>query len=75
MTPIKSIPDGTFKWQRKAQCRIVQHLSNEVFEYVEAEHDGYRGAPFNIMHRRRLLHVRPGLWIGVDDLQGRGAIK
>jgi hypothetical protein len=47
----------------------VQHLSNESFDYVEAEHDGYRDAPFNIMHRRRLLHVRPDLWVVADDLQ------
>ena len=66
----QSMPDGTFKWRRKAQSRVAQHLSTESFEYVEAEHDGYRDAPINIMHRRRLLHVRPGLWVVVDDLQG-----
>ena len=64
----QSIHDGTFKWRRKAQCHVVQHLSNEGFDYVEAEHDGYRDAPCKIMHRRRLLHVRPGLWVAVDDL-------
>jgi uncharacterized heparinase superfamily protein len=66
----QSIPDGTFKWQRKAQCRVVQHLSSERFDYVEAEHDGYRNAPGGIMHRRRLLHIRPDLWVAVDDLNG-----
>jgi len=66
----QSIPDGTFKWRQKAECHVVQHLSNEAFDYVEAEHSGYREAPCNIMHRRRLLHVRPDLWVVVDDLQG-----
>ena len=81
----QSIPGGTFKWRKRAQCHVLRHLSNEAFDYVEAEHDGYRGAPHNIMHRRRLLHVRPGmsganaspagrshqdLWVVVDDLQG-----
>jgi len=66
----QSIPDGTFKWRRKTQSRVVQHLSKEAFDYVEAEHDGYRDAPHNIMHRRRLLHVRPDLWVVVDDLNG-----
>src|SRR6185369_6623627 len=65
----QSIPDETFKWRSKAECRVVQHLSNEGFDYVEAEHDWYRNAPFNIIHRRRLLHVRPGLWVVADDLQ------
>jgi hypothetical protein len=66
----QSIPGGTFQWSRRAQCRVVQHLSNVAFDYVEAEHDGYRGEPFNITHRRRLLHVRPDLWVVSDDLQG-----
>ena len=66
----QSIHGGTFKWRRKAQCHVVQHLSNDGFDYVEAEHDGYRDAPSNIMHRRRLLHVRPDLWVAVDDLTG-----
>ncbi len=66
----QSIPDGTFKWRKKAQCRVIQHLSNDGFDYVEAEHDGYRDAPCNIVHRRRVLHVRAGIWVVVDDLQG-----
>jgi uncharacterized heparinase superfamily protein len=65
----QSIPDGTFKWRRRAQCRVVQHLSNEAFDYVEEEHDGFRDAQCNIMHRRRILQVRPGLWVVSDDLQ------
>ena len=66
----QSAPDGTFKWKRKAQCRVVKHVSNEAFDYVEAEHDGYRDAPFSIMHRRGVLHIRPDLWVVVDDLMG-----
>jgi hypothetical protein len=66
----QSITGGTFRWRRKAQCHVVQHLSNEGFDYVEAEHDGYCDSPSKIMHRRCLLHVRPGVWVVVDDLQG-----
>lgn len=66
----QSIPDGTFKWRRKAQCRILQHHTSESFDYVEAEHDGYRDDPCSIMHRRRLLHIRPDIWLAVDDLTG-----
>jgi len=66
----QSVPGGTFKWQRKAHCQVLQHLSDKDFDYVEAEHDGYRGAPFHVMHRRGLLHLRHGLWAVIDDLQG-----
>ena len=66
----QAIPDGTFQWHRKTQCRVLQHLSNESFDYVEAEHDGYRDAPGGIVHRRLLLHVRSGLWVVVDDMRG-----
>jgi len=66
----QSVPDGTFRWRRKARCRVVQHIPGADFDYVEAEHDGYRDAPHNIMHRRHVLHVRPALWVVADDLQG-----
>jgi hypothetical protein len=66
----QSATDGTFKWRRRARCHVAQHLSNERFDYVEAEHDGYRDAPYNIMHRRSVLHVRSGTWVVVDNLQG-----
>ncbi len=66
----QSIPDGTFKWRSRAECPVVRHVSGERFDYVEAEHDGYRNAPHKIVHRRCLLHVSPGLWVAVDDFQG-----
>jgi hypothetical protein len=66
----QSVPDGTFKWRKKAQSRVVRHLAKEGFNYIEAENDGYRDAPHNILHRRRLLHLSPGLWVVADDLAG-----
>jgi len=66
----QSIPDETFKWLRKAKSRVLQHLSSETFDYVEAEHDGYSDPPVSIVHRRGLLHISPGLWVVVDDMQG-----
>src|ERR1051326_4114428 len=66
----QSTPDGTFKWRRKTQCHVVQHVSDEAFNYVEAEHDGYCDAPFNITHCRSVLHIRPDLWVVVANLMG-----
>jgi hypothetical protein len=41
-------------------------------EYIEAEHDGYTRLDQPVIHRRRLLRVRPHCWIVADDFRGKG---
>lgn len=62
---------GTFAWGRKASACFRQQFSAPDIAYVDAIHDGYlRNA--GIIHRRRLIHIRPDYWIVLDNLQGRG---
>jgi hypothetical protein len=64
---------GTFSWRRKSNTRLIAHRSMAGFDYVDAEHDGYLHLRHDLMHRRRVLFLRPDYWIIFDELQGRGA--
>src|SRR5712692_3242923 len=65
-------PGDTFRWKTKLDSRVVEHRDLPEFGYVEAEHDGYeRDAP-GVVHRRRLLYVKPEYWVVVDDFRGSG---
>lgn len=52
---------------------VLRHWSrNERFELADAQHDGYRGLPQPVLHRRRVLFVKRAYWVLIDDLQGAG---
>ena len=46
--------------------------SNDVYEYVDISHNGYAAAEWPVFHRRRVVRVKPGAWIIVDDFTGIG---
>src|SRR5579872_549350 len=68
----QAVTEGTFRWKTKLSCRAARVPALPTVEYLEAEHDGYLRMPGGVTHRRRLLHVRPGYWIIVDDFSGSG---
>jgi hypothetical protein len=65
-------PRGTFGWKNTFSCRVTQHFTFAGADYVEAEHDAYGRLSHPVIHRRRVLHVRPRCWIIVDDFRGDG---
>jgi hypothetical protein len=68
----QAVSGGTFRWKTKLSCRAARELALPAIGYVEAEHDGYLRMPEGVVHRRRLLYIRPGYWIIVDDFRGAG---
>jgi hypothetical protein len=68
----QAVTGGTFRWKTTLSCRAAGELVLPAIEYVEAEHDGYLRMPEGVVHRRRLLHIRSGYWIIVDDFRGSG---
>jgi len=68
----QSTPGGTFDWDSKASTRLLKQFVMAGVEYIDAEHDGYARLAQPIIHRRRLLHVRPNYWVVLDDLRGDG---
>jgi hypothetical protein len=44
--------------------------STEAFDFADAEHTAYRRLADPVVHRRRVLFVKPRYWVVVDDLEG-----
>jgi hypothetical protein len=60
-------PGETFSWRTKAAGRLLRQVELPETDYV----DGVVNLG-NVLHRRRMVHVRPNYWIVLDELQGRG---
>lgn len=61
---------GPFGWQRRPRVRLREWHSTPEFDFLDAEHDGYRVLPDAVVHRRRVIFVKPAYWILVDDVSG-----
>ena len=66
----QSEPAGPFGWRERPRVRLREWHSSPELDFLDAEHDAFsrRGDP--IVHRRRILFVKPRYWILVDDLLG-----
>ena len=62
---------GAFGWRRQPRVRLREWHSTPDFDFVDAEHDGYASLADPVTHRRRVIFVKPGYWIVVDDLAGK----
>ena len=63
-------PMGPFGWKRQPRGRLREWHSTPEFDFLDADHDGYLRLPDPVLHRRRVIFVKPGFWIIVDDLSG-----
>jgi hypothetical protein len=63
-------PSGPFNWKTRPATRLRSWESTEAFDYVDASHNGYTHLSDPVIHRRRVLFVKPSYWVVVDDLAG-----
>jgi uncharacterized heparinase superfamily protein len=63
-------PTGPFGWRRQPRGRLREWHSTPEFDFLDADHDGYLGLADPVVHRRRVIFVKPAFWIVVDDLSG-----
>ena len=68
----QSEPAGTFAWKTKSAARLGHHFALPEVEYVDGFQDGYAHKSGGVIHRRRLIYIRPSYWIVLDDLSGSG---
>ncbi len=66
------LPHDHFGWKAFPHVRVHRWLTSESQDLFDAEHDGYHGLKDPVVHRRRVLHVKPDYWVIVDDLLGNG---
>ncbi len=57
---------------RAAETTLHRWLATPHFDLVDASHDGYRRLPQPVVHRRRVVFVKPDYWIVIDTLNGKG---
>jgi heparinase II/III-like protein len=67
----QAVPAGPFKWDARPRARLQRWQSTEAVDDAEATHDAYSRLADPVVHRRRVLFVKPGYWVVVDDLDGR----
>jgi uncharacterized heparinase superfamily protein len=63
-------PAGAFGWNGQPRVRLREWHSTPEFDFLDAEHDGYLSLADPVVHRRRVIFVKPGYWILIDDLSG-----
>lgn len=63
---------GPFLWGARAQARELRWETNTAYDYLYGRHDGYLRPPTMVEHQRRILYVRPDIWVVVDSLEGSG---
>jgi hypothetical protein len=66
----QSEPAGPFGWLRRPEVHLREWQTGPELDFLDAEHDAFsrRGDP--IVHRRRILFVKPRYWLVVDDVAG-----
>jgi len=55
-----SLPGGPFTWKTKVTCRLRKWISEERFDFISGEHDGFL--------RRSILFVKGEYWIIRDTV-------
>ena len=65
-------PAGPFQWRTRPLARLRQWRSTPEFDLADAEHAAYLHLSGGVTHRRRVLFVKGGYWIVVDDVDGQG---
>lgn len=67
----QAIPDGPFAWQARPQARLLRWRSTATYDLADAVHHAYGSLPDPVVHRRRVVFMKPRGWIVVDDLEGQ----
>jgi Heparinase II/III-like protein/Heparinase II/III N-terminus len=64
-------PTGPFRWRHRPQVLLREWRSSPDLDFLDAEHDAFCRLTDPVVHRRRVLFIKPHYWIVVDDLVGK----
>lgn len=69
----QATPRGPFAWDgRRPRARLLRWEPGEDLDFAEAEHRAFERLDQPVVHRRRVILVKAGYCVLVDDLQGEG---
>ena len=64
---------GPFGWRSLPAARLRLWRSNDRFDLADAEHDAYARPGDEIVHRRRVMFVKPDRFAILDEIRGASA--
>jgi hypothetical protein len=67
----QALPAGPFAWHATPGARLRRYASDDHLGYADAEHGAYLRLPDPVVHRRRVLFLKPRFIVIVDDLEGK----
>ncbi|HEV8703085.1 MAG TPA: alginate lyase family protein [Candidatus Polarisedimenticolia bacterium] len=67
----QAVPSGPFAWHAAPRARLRRFASDDSLGYADAEHGAYCRLPDPVVHRRRILFLKPRYLVIVDDLDGK----
>jgi hypothetical protein len=63
-----SLPDGPFSWKTIARCSLEKWLSDQRFDFVSGQHDGFMRLQDPVTTKREILFVKGDYWVVRDML-------
>lgn len=67
----QSVIGGPFLWTKKAKAKLIQYTSNDQYEFISAQHDGYKP----LIHKRSIFFIKPDLWVILDTISGSSSYQ
>ena len=64
-----SVPKGAFSWKSMAQCSLHEWISDEKFDYVSGEHDGFARLEDRAILARSILFIKGNYWIVRESIR------
>ena len=71
-----SVPDAAFSWKNKANCSLQKWVSNDRFDFISGQHEGFRRLPDPAILTRSILFLKHDYWIvrdGISSLHAHSA--
>jgi hypothetical protein len=68
----QSLPGGSFKWLSVCPARLESWTTLPSLDYASGIHEGYTRLAKPVVHRRRIIFLKPDRWFLLDELSGQG---
>ncbi|MBI3492939.1 MAG: heparinase II/III family protein, partial [Acidobacteria bacterium] len=62
-------------WSERPRATLRDWRSTGAFDYADAEHAAFRRLGGAVVHRRRVVFVKPRYWVIADEVLGEGEHK
>jgi len=68
----QALPTEPFKWENLPRYEVLTAHIGDTLDFIDARHYGYQRLEDPVVHRRRVLFIKPRYWLMVDTLEAAG---